>query len=346
MKILIGPGMVPEKYGGKFSGGASFAVWNLAKKLAMNNEVYMYPLHEFKKREKIERVIVLEKNKPHLSDVRWNSITAFSKELNRYSGFLEGIKLSIIDKHFLNELNKINTNIDIVSIHGTDLLQRYSMLKYGLLNKRIITLTSHGLYGFNETINVPYLLEKRKKEFERKFYGLVDSYKSGMIFSVSSKVTNILKKEYKIKKVKTITNGVDKSFFHFFKSIKDVKKKWGVPNDKKIMLTVGTLSKRKNHILVLQSLLKIKKQIKDKIIYLIVGNGPLETDLKEFVKRNRLCSNVIFTGKLGGARPYRYLPYGRFFYSYFIIGGITIGFLRSNGRGAANNNHEKHRRSK
>lgn len=63
--------------------------------------------------------------------------------------------------------------------------------------------------------------------------------------------------------------------------------------NKKIILTVGNLVKRKGHDIVLKSLKRLVKKRKD-FVYLIVGNGPNNNNLKELVNKYKLTQFVKF----------------------------------------------------
>lgn len=60
----------------------------------------------------------------------------------------------------------------------------------------------------------------------------------------------------------------------------------------------GRLVKDKNHSIVIDSLLELKKNSNKKIKLFIAGSGPYEDSLKARVDRNNLSSNVVFLGLL------------------------------------------------
>lgn len=67
----------------------------------------------------------------------------------------------------------------------------------------------------------------------------------------------------------------------------------GVPVDALMLTSVGELSKRKNHVVILRAL----TQIRDKNIhYVIVGKGALLDELQLFVDENGLSTQVHFLG--------------------------------------------------
>ncbi len=63
-----------------------------------------------------------------------------------------------------------------------------------------------------------------------------------------------------------------------------------------ILLSVGRLIKRKNHLLILKSLKELKRSI-PKLKYKIIGNGPEEDRLKNFVKKQGIEDIVSFMGE-------------------------------------------------
>ena len=61
-----------------------------------------------------------------------------------------------------------------------------------------------------------------------------------------------------------------------------------------VLLSIGELSKRKNHQIVIRALATIEK--KENIKYLICGQGKLELKLKKLVKKLKLENTVFFLG--------------------------------------------------
>ena len=67
----------------------------------------------------------------------------------------------------------------------------------------------------------------------------------------------------------------------------------GIPEDALVLLSVGELSKRKNHEVVIRAL----AQIKDKnVAYAICGKGPLERYLKDLARQFDVYDRVLFLG--------------------------------------------------
>jgi phosphatidylinositol alpha-1,6-mannosyltransferase len=80
-------------------------------------------------------------------------------------------------------------------------------------------------------------------------------------------------------------------------SIAEARGKLGLPPDKKVILTVARLSRRKGHDIMLEAVGKLIKERRD-ILYLIVGEGPMMGKLKKSVKKMFLSEYVRFCGRV------------------------------------------------
>jgi len=69
-------------------------------------------------------------------------------------------------------------------------------------------------------------------------------------------------------------------------------------NNHPVVLTVGTLSERKGHAMVIQALPQISRLYAD-VRYVIVGSGPQEATLRQQVREAGLGEQVIFAGRVG-----------------------------------------------
>jgi phosphatidylinositol alpha-1,6-mannosyltransferase len=71
----------------------------------------------------------------------------------------------------------------------------------------------------------------------------------------------------------------------------------------KVILTVGRLTSRKGQDLVLKSLPQILQAV-GSVVYLVVGSGPYESDLRQLARRSGVEQNVRFLGEV----PWEMLP--------------------------------------
>lgn len=89
---------------------------------------------------------------------------------------------------------------------------------------------------------------------------------------------------FKAKRVEYVSGvGIDLDKFNTVKVDKDLKRnELGLPKNSFVLLSVGELNKNKNHEIVIKALAKLNNR---EIHYLICGQGPLESYLKDLAKQ-------------------------------------------------------------
>jgi len=96
-----------------------------------------------------------------------------------------------------------------------------------------------------------------------------------------------------------IPNGVDFSSF-YSKDKNETRKKLGLPLEKKIILSIGTLVKRKGFHILFQALKILKENDHNNLMLIIIGSssdeGNDETFLKSEIKKHGIESEVLMVG--------------------------------------------------
>jgi glycosyltransferase involved in cell wall biosynthesis len=307
MKIIEYGGIVPVKYSNcKCTSGVGFVPWNLSVIFSNYHQVYLIPMH-LNNFMSINNIQILESTRIKKRFENFFGIKYFKLYLNFFKKFKytkkELVKLSFINSFNREYINKIIEKIhpDVFHIHGLSPknFSLFDLIKYKK-NTKFIT-TCHGLLGNNINMGennkrIPKSVSLRK-EYENT--AINKALNIGQLTTVSLKVKENIQKIYNINenKIIYIPNGVS-SKYKFTNLISKIekRKKLNLPLEKKIFLTVGSLQKRKNHILVLQSLLKLPKKILNKLIYLVIGDGPEKNNLINFCTEYKL-NNVKFLGK-------------------------------------------------
>ncbi len=102
-------------------------------------------------------------------------------------------------------------------------------------------------------------------------------------------------KKFYAKKVKYIPGvGIDIEKIENIKVERNKKRKeLGIPEDVLVLLSVGELSKRKNHISVIRAMGQIKNK---KIYYIICGQGELKEQLENIAKKEGVAEQVKLLG--------------------------------------------------
>ncbi len=146
--------------------------------------------------------------------------------------------------------------------------------------------------------------ELKNKHFRKFSYSLEKLLykKADHIIAVTKRFKlKIIEKGSSSEKISIIRNGSDLSFQKIEVS-KDLSKKFNADNNF-IVIYAGNLGIAQNLTTILKAALQLKK--KD-ILFLMIGTGPEETILKDFVRSHNI-TNVIFTGEIAKENMSEYL---------------------------------------
>lgn len=103
-------------------------------------------------------------------------------------------------------------------------------------------------------------------------------------------------KNYEAGRVNILHNGVDLGQFHYDPAGADaVRREFGIENDALLVGHVGRFSEQKNHDYLLQIFCRIVEKNSDAKL-LLVGQGKLESQIRERIKDLGIDSSVIFAG--------------------------------------------------
>jgi glycosyltransferase EpsD len=146
--------------------------------------------------------------------------------------------------------------------------------------------TAHGFHFFKGASLLNWLLFYPLEKF-------LSRYTDVLITLNQEDYTRALKFQSKII-VKINGVGLNKNRFDQFQISDDIRYLLNIPNEKKIILSVGELSKRKNHIIVLKALKQMNPKIRDEFHYVICGQGKYYKKYQTFAERNKI--NLSLTG--------------------------------------------------
>ena len=188
-------------------------------------------------------------------------------------------------------------NLDV--IHSTSPMSRIPM---GYFGKMIVTVHDLAVY------KVPEVFPKLKRTKIKAKTSLMIG-KADKIIAVSNStkkdIENIFK--YDSEKIKVINVGFDKRLFEESKLAREkVLEKYGIPQDKKYILFLGTIEPIKNITKLLEAFKIFKEKCQktkgkcDHKLILAGKNGWLSQEYKQIVKDLGLIKDVIFTGYVVG----------------------------------------------
>lgn len=163
----------------------------------------------------------------------------------------------------------------------------------GKATKTKVIYTAHGFHFFKGAPLLNWIL----------YYPIekICSYFTDILITINKEDYELAKKRMKPQKVCYIPGvGVDKNKFENIVINRDEKlKKIGISNDSITILSIGELSKRKNHEVIIKALGKMNNP---NIHYCIAGKGDLEKSLKELSNSLGIADKVHLLGFRGDIR--------------------------------------------
>jgi glycosyltransferase involved in cell wall biosynthesis len=176
-------------------------------------------------------------------------------------------------------------NTDILHSHGGCFLYSTIIGKLGGIKK--IIYTAHGM-------PVTFGLKARIEEF-------LACLLAHKIIAVSDEIAYSAKARVGVfdKKIETITNGINQHKFSpcsDSKTISQSKLFFGLPENKKIIGSVGRLESVKNYPLLLKALAEVIHSYKNDVHLVLVGEGSKEDELKALAEELSIAGNVSFLG--------------------------------------------------
>lgn len=115
------------------------------------------------------------------------------------------------------------------------------------------------------------------------------------VVAVSSDLEQVLLRKFCRNRVACIPNGIDLEAIVVTMSRADKRKEWQVDDKTIVIGTVGRLVPVKGHMVLLEAL-QILRELHGNVKLLLVGDGPMRTNLEAEAKRLGLEQFVIFSG--------------------------------------------------
>lgn len=177
-----------------------------------------------------------------------------------------------------------------------------------------IVHTYHTLYEQYVTYIIP------SQRIGAYFVGLLSKYrlrKADAIVAPTEKVQTVLKNYGLHNPIHVIPSGIALEQHKQRISPEERKQKraaLGIPEDALVLLNIGRLGTEKN-LTELVSLFAMARAHNDKLLLLIVGDGPARKDLEETAARLGVAAHVIFTGMVPPDQVHAYYQLGDVFVS-------------------------------
>ena len=305
---------------------------SIANRLAKTDEVYIFPfLPVFQKKlfewgsnfRIVEKTLAIDILKYCIKNaISWFKVVfpylKFSPRGFAYL-FITLFHRALIER----EIKTINH--DIIHIHSLS-IDALPFIEASIDNKIPFVITAHGLYSFDQNIRL-YFRRKLERDILLRL-----AKNETPVTVVSPSTSDAIIRNFGIPPdaIKVIQNGVDSEKFYSQHSSKnELRDRYNIPKDRIILLQVGTLNKRKNHITVLQAIANMNNTLKDKLLYRIVGDGEERKRLLNFVKENGLTQYVLFTGRVPDVKLRDMYNLSDFFILASTSEGLPLVFLEA-----------------
>jgi len=286
------------------------------------------------KHEKIEEINVLVRHN-YLSELAPLVPISYSKFVEKFrkknlvskSEYPEKVKVHVIStlyfipdgrnlglgdklfKIFDRYIQKNRLEFDIIHAHFT-WPQGYVAIKLGEKYGYPVVITGHGY----DVYDLPFRSDKWFKLVQLVLF------KAKKIITVSKSNFEIIVEKINIdpKKVFVIPNGFSGNFNIVDRFL--TRKKLNLPTQKRILLNVANLVPIKGHKYLIEAM-KIVSRKRDDAICVIVGDGPLKSELEKLTIKEGLEKRIIFTG----AKPHEEIPFWMNAADIFVLPSLSEG---------------------
>lgn len=184
------------------------------------------------------------------------------------------------------------SNLDIVHIHSPFSIGRVGV-NYAKKHKIPLIATNHSQFkqDFFKATNSPALTEILLSNIMSVFNSCDENW------SVNGEVAKIYA-DYGLKNpAKVVRNATDMNFIENINTVLDLKEKYNIKDDEKVLLFVGRIDILKNVLFLLDSLVELRKKgFKFKMLF--VGSGIDEDTLSKKIEENNMSDVVKMVGRI------------------------------------------------
>lgn len=225
----------------------------------------------------------LEKNQSFYAEMKAKGYHVVHIDFSRK---LSNIGLQIKSIKQVRKLMK--RKFDIVHCHSPicSIITRFSFNKYRRAYNSKLLYTAHGFHFYKGAPKKNWLLYYPAEK--------ICSYMTDTLITINKEDYVLAKNKMKAKNVVYIPGiGIDLNKFNNRNGETDLRENLGCKANDIMLLSVGELSERKNHEVIIKALAELKR---DNIKYFIVGKGHLEAYLNKLILKNNLNNNVKLLG--------------------------------------------------
>lgn len=291
--MLAGNTYLPIKEFNHSRNGLGYTIGLICVNLAVENEVFLLTQSAFTAEQNYKNIHIIKKSwmdvirsfsfkylKAWLKDTRNTSFFSQTK-YRTFAYYLTG--------HYVEkQINRLKP--DIVNVSGLHFPTAPFII--ACKNTHIPYVVSlHGLSTFNKELEP----SKDMVKLERRFLSSIDDiYVSVVASGVKKRIEEYLKKT--LPNIRVILNGIERINPLSIQKNDNLRKTLAIPSDAKVIISVSSVNKNKNQIQVLNAIALMPASLKEKIVYLVCGNGDYEKVLVERAKALHLEKHLRMCG--------------------------------------------------
>lgn len=190
----------------------------------------------------------------------------------------------------------------VTLIHSVELRNGYTLQAIQAKKKGLVKAVTLTVYE-----NIPFLGDQyqAREMIKQEVIPLVDHFLAASEQAKDALLVEGVAKE----RISMVPQGIDTTIFRPKAKTEEValvslRERLGIKREDFVILSVGRLVWEKGWYDLLRAAAKVTKESKKNIKFLIVGSGPEEKSLQDFIHRVNLSQTVILTGPL----PYQDMP--------------------------------------
>jgi glycosyltransferase involved in cell wall biosynthesis len=227
-------------------------------------------------------------------------------------GFMRKRSLQFFSRSSLRKVGKSALKFNLMHAHRLD---------YGYIGVKLkeryntpLVITTHG----SDVYDFPW-----KGNYEYSLARFILRNVDHVIAITRNEFELLLSLGCQSNKISVIPNPVDVNVFRPISQLKS-RSLLNLPLQKKIILTVGTLTEVKGHIYLIDAM-KLISKIRGDVVLVIVGSGPLKNLLSAKVKKLGLNGKVFIVGE----KPHNEIPLWLNASDLFVLSSINEGLPSS-----------------
>src|SRR5699024_4197823 len=156
-----------------------------------------------------------------------------------------------------------------------------------------------GLWHYSQSTKNPSFYNSERFLLQEKYEMNCCNMADEVVCISESLKKYLIEKRIPYEKIRVVPNGVDTDALLPMPKAESIIQKYEL-GDKYVLGFVGSLTRYEGIELIFDAMLKIRKEyeLRKEIVFLIVGGGPYEDELRHKVKEKKLEEQVIFTGRV------------------------------------------------